>query len=195
MNTTPIKTAHVVVGVTGSIAAHKAIDLVSLLTHWNSENVRCEVRVVMTADAQKFVTEVPFRTLSRNAVVRDLYESDEQWSPRHITLADWADLLVIAPATANTIAKLACGIADNALTCLALALHQETGMLIAPAMNGRMWQHPATEENVSILKNRGVEFIGPDEGLQACGYSGKGRMSPVDQIADRVRQMLSERGI
>ena len=68
-------------------------------------------------------------------------------------------------------------------------------MLIAPAMNGRMWQHPATEENVSILKNRGVEFIGPDEGLQACGYSGKGRMSPVDQIADRVRQMLSERGI
>ena len=127
--------------------------------------------------------------------MRDLYESDEQWSPRQIALADWADLLVIAPATANTIAKLACGIADNALTCLALALHQETGVLIAPAMNGRMWQHPATEENVSILKNRGVEFIGPDEGLQACGYSGKGRMSPVDQIANRVRQMLSERGI
>ncbi|MBP5759975.1 MAG: phosphopantothenoylcysteine decarboxylase, partial [Verrucomicrobia bacterium] len=172
---TSLKTAHVVVGVTGSIAAHKAIDLVSLLTK-GCDGTRCEVRAVMTADAQKFVTEVPFRTLSRNAVVRDLYESDEQWTPRHIALADWADLLVIAPATANTIAKLAHGIADNALTCLALALRQETGLLIAPAMNGRMWQHPATVENVRVLKSRGVECIGPEEGLQACGYSGKGRM-------------------
>jgi phosphopantothenoylcysteine decarboxylase/phosphopantothenoylcysteine decarboxylase/phosphopantothenate--cysteine ligase len=188
---TSLKTAHVVVGVTGSIAAHKAIDLVSLLTK-GCDGTRCEVRTVMTADAQKFVTEVPFRTLSRNAVVRDLYESDEQWTPRHIALADWADLLVIAPATANTIAKLAHGIADNALTCLALALRQETGLLIAPAMNGRMWQHPATVENVRVLKSRGVEFIGPEEGLQACGYSGKGRMSPVEQIAERVRQKLSE---
>lgn len=188
---TSLKTAHVVVGVTGSIAAHKAIDLVSLLTK-GCDGTRCEVRAVMTADAQKFVTEVPFRTLSRNAVVRDLYESDEQWTPRHIALADWADLLVIAPATANTIAKLAHGIADNALTCLALALRQETGLLIAPAMNGRMWQHPATVENVRVLKSRGVEFIGPEEGLQACGYSGKGRMSPVEQIAERVRQRLSE---
>jgi phosphopantothenoylcysteine synthetase/decarboxylase len=188
---TSLKTAHVVVGVTGSIAAHKAIDLVSLLTK-GCDGTRCEVRAVMTADAQKFVTEVPFRTLSRNAVVRDLYESDEQWTPRHIALADWADLLVIAPATANTIAKLAHGIADNALTCLALALRQETGLLIAPAMNGRMWQHPATVENVRVLKSRGVEFIGPEEGLQACGYSGKGRMSPVEQIAERVRQKLSE---
>ncbi len=188
---TSLKTAHVVVGVTGSIAAHKAIDLVSLLTK-GCDGTRCELRAVMTADAQKFVTEVPFRTLSRNAVVRDLYESDEQWTPRHIALADWADLLVIAPATANTIAKLAHGIADNALTCLALALRQETGLLIAPAMNGRMWQHPATVENVRVLKSRGVEFIGPEEGLQACGYSGKGRMSPVEQIAERVRQKLSE---
>ncbi|MBO7392486.1 MAG: phosphopantothenoylcysteine decarboxylase [Verrucomicrobia bacterium] len=188
---TSLKTAHVVVGVTGSIAAHKAIDLVSLLTK-GCDGTRCEVRAVMTADAQKFVTEVPFRTLSRNAVVRDLYESDEQWTPRHIALADWADLLVIAPATANTIAKLAHGIADNALTCLALALRQETSLLIAPAMNGRMWQHPATVENVRVLKSRGVEFIGPEEGLQACGYSGKGRMSSVDQIAERVRQKLSE---
>ena len=188
---TSLKTAHVVVGVTGSIAAHKAIDLVSLLTK-GCDGTRCEVRAVMTADAQKFVTEVPFRTLSRNAVVRDLYESDEQWTPRHIALADWADLLVIAPATANTIAKLAHGIADNALTCLALALRQETGLLIAPAMNGRMWQHPATVENVRVLKSRGVEVIGPEEGLQACGYSGKGRMSPVEQIAERVRQKLSE---
>ena len=188
---TSLKTAHVVVGVTGSIAAHKAIDLVSLLTK-GCDGTRCEVRAVMTADAQKFVTEVPFRTLSRNAVVRDLYESDEQWTPRHIALADWADLLVIAPATANTIAKLAHGIADNALTCLALALRQETGLLIAPAMNGRMWQHPATVENVRVLKSRGVEFIGPEEGLQAFGYSGKGRMSPVEQIAERVRQKLSE---
>lgn len=181
--------ARIVVGVTGSIAAHKAIDLVSLLVRKN-----CEVRVVMSADALKFVQELPFRTLSRNPVVSSLYESDEEWKPQHISLADWADVVVIAPATAHTIAKIACGFADNALTCLALSLRPETGFLIAPAMNGRMWSHEATEENVRILTQRGIEFIGPEEGLQACGYEGKGRMSPVDEIAAKVLEMLKERG-
>jgi len=184
------RSPQVVVGVTGSIAAHKAVDLVSFLVQRD-----CAVRVVMTADALRFVTEVPFKTLSRNPVVKDLYETDEDWVPQHISLADWADVVVIAPATANTIAKIACGIADNALTCLALALRPETGLLIAPAMNGRMWSHEATEENVRILTARGVNMIGPAEGLQACGYSGKGRMSPVEEIGAQVMEMLRERSL
>ena len=124
-----------------------------------------------------------------------LYDTDEDWVPQHISLADWADVVVIAPASANTIAKIACGIADNALTCMALALRPETGFLIAPAMNGRMWMHEATEENVRILTGRGVRMIGPAEGLQACGYSGKRRMSPVEEIGAQVMEMLRERSL
>ena len=109
----------IILGVTGSIAAHKAADLASLLI-----KAKCDVRVVMTADAQQFITALPFKTLTRNPVVTDLYDEDEGWKPVHIELADAADLLVIAPATANVLAKLAHGMADDALTCIALALNQ-----------------------------------------------------------------------
>jgi len=168
----------IILGVTGSIAAHKAADLASLLT-----KAKCDVRVVMTADAQRFITPLPFKTLTRNPVVTDLYDEDEGWKPTHIELADAADLLVIAPATANVIAKLAHGIADDALTCIALALNPQAKILIAPAMNGKMWLHPATQANVQTLKKRGVEFIGPDAGMLSCGYEGVGRLWPVEKIA------------
>ena len=171
----------IILGVTGSIAAHKAADLASLLTRQKGD-----VRVVMTADAQRFITPLPFRTLTRNPVVTDLYDEDGGWKPAHIELADTADLLLIAPATANVIAKLAHGIADDALTCIALALNPRAKILIAPAMNGKMWRHPATQANVEILKQRGAEFIGPDEGLLSCGYEGIGRLWPVEQIAQRA---------
>jgi len=171
----------IVLGVTGSIAAHKAADLASLLT-----KAGCDVRVVMTADAQRFITSLPFKTLTRNPVVTDLYDEDEGWKPTHIDLADSADILVIAPATANVIARMAHGIADDALTCVALALNPKAKILIAPAMNGKMWLHAATQENVKTLKKRGVIFIGPDEGMLSCGYEGVGRLWPVDKIADRV---------
>jgi phosphopantothenoylcysteine decarboxylase len=171
----------IVLGVTGSIAAHKAADLASLLT-----KARCDVRVVMTADAQKFITPLPFKTLTRNPVATDVYDEDEGWKPMHIELADAADLLLIAPATANVIAKLAHGIADDALTCVALALNPKAKILIAPAMNGKMWLHAATRENVKTLKKRGAEFIGPDEGMLSCGYAGVGRLWPVEKIAERV---------
>ena len=108
----------IILGVTGSIAAHKAPDLASLLT-----KAKCDVRAVMTADAQRFITPLPFKTLTRNPVVTDLYDEDEGWKPTHIELADGADLLLIAPATANVIAKLAHGLADDALSCIALALN------------------------------------------------------------------------
>ena len=133
----------IILGVTGSIAAHKAADLASMLT-----KAKCDVRVVMTADAQRFITALPFKTLTRNPVVTNLYDEDEGWKPTHIELADAADLLIIAPATANVIAKLAHGIADDALSCIALALNPRARILMAPAMNGKMWLHPATQANV-----------------------------------------------
>ena len=150
------QTKLVVLGVTGSIAAHRALDLASGLAKQG-----CDVRVVMTADALRFVTEVPFRTLSRNPVITDLYAGTEGWEPGHIKLADVADLLLVAPATANTIAKLAHGLADDALSCIALALAPQAKLLVAPAMNGKMWLHPATQQNVAALRSRGAEFIGP----------------------------------
>lgn len=176
---------HVVLGVTGSIAAYKAADLTSLLARHG-----CDVRVVLTADAQRFITPLPFKTLSRHAVVSDLYDEEAGWKPTHIQLADEADLLLVAPATANTIAKLAHGIADDALSCIALALNPRAAILLAPAMNGKMWLHPATQQNVGMLKKRGVEFIGPEPGLLSCGYEGLGRLWPVEQVAARAMELL-----
>lgn len=176
----------IILGVTGSIAAHKAADLASWLTKREAD-----VHVVLTADAQRFITALPFKTLSRNPVITDLYDEEEGWKPTHIKLADEADLLLIAPATANTIAKLAHGIADDALTCIALALNPQARILIAPAMNGKMWLHPATQQNVNTLKARGAEFIGPEEGMLSCGYEGIGRLWPVDKVAGRALELLA----
>ncbi|MBL9175375.1 MAG: phosphopantothenoylcysteine decarboxylase [Verrucomicrobiales bacterium] len=171
----------IVLGVSGSIAVHKAVDLTSLLTKGGAE-----VRVVMTSDAQRFVTPLPFKTLSRNPVVVDLYDEEEGWKPAHIRLADDAALLLVAPATAHTIARMALGLADDALSNIALALNARARVLIAPAMNGRMWQHPATQVHVETLRGRGCEFIGPEEGLLSCGYEGIGRLWPVEEIAARA---------
>ncbi len=175
---------HIVLGVTGSIAAHKAVDIASLLVKGGAD-----VHVVMTHDALQFITPLPFKTLSRHPVVTNLYDEEEGWKPTHITLADDTRLLLIAPATANVIAKLAHGIADDALTCIVLALNPEARLLVAPAMNGKMWQHPATQQNVATLKARGVEFLGPDAGMLACGYEGLGRLLPVEKIAERALEV------
>jgi phosphopantothenoylcysteine synthetase/decarboxylase len=179
------KTKMIVLGVTGSIAAHKAADLASLLTKQGRS-----VHVVMTADAQRFITPLPFKTLARNPVITDLYDEEEGWQPAHIRLADEADLLLIAPATANVIAKLAHGLANDALSCIALALNPKARTLIAPAMNGKMWLHAATQENVARLKQRGVEFIGPEAGMLSCGYEGLGRLWPVEKIAARALKLM-----
>jgi len=176
---------NVVLGVTGSIAAHKAVDLASRLTREG-----CVVRAVLTPDALRFVTPVAFETLTRHPVVTDLYDPVAGWRPSHIALADEADLLLVAPVTANKLARLALGIADDALTCVALALNPEARILLAPAMNGKMWLHPATQQHVSTLKARGAEFIGPEEGMLSCGYEGIGRLWDVDQIAGRALALL-----
>lgn len=177
---------NIVLGVTGSIAAHKAADLTSLLTRQG-----CAVRVILTADALRFITPLPFKTLSRHPVITDLYDEEEGWKPAHIELADAANLLLIAPATANTIAKLALGLADDALSCVALALNPQARILFAPAMNGKMWLHPATQQNVAALKSRGAHFIGPEEGMLSCGYEGIGRLWPVEKIAERALALMA----
>jgi phosphopantothenoylcysteine decarboxylase len=179
--------ASIVLGVTGSIAAHKAIDVASQLTRLGHV-----VNVVLTEEAQQFVTPVAFKTLSRRPVVTGLYDEEEGWKPLHITLADDADLLLVAPATANTIAKLALGLANDALGCIALALNPEARVLIAPAMNGKMWLHPAIQGHVATLKSRGAEFLGPAEGMLSCGYEGVGRLLEVDRIVARVAEVAAE---
>ena len=178
------KTKNIVLGVSGSIAAHKAIDLASLLA-----KAGCDVDVVLTCDAQKFVKPLPFQTLTRRRVITSLYD-EEETGVAHVRAADRADLLLVAPATANTLAKLAYGMADDALGCVALTLRPEAKLLVAPAMNGNMWKHPATEANVRMLTERGAEFIGPDEGMLSCGYEGIGRLWPVHGIADRALMLL-----
>ncbi len=181
---------NIVLGVTGSIAAHKAADVCSRLV-----KAGCNLQVVMTADAQRFITPLPFKTLSRNPVITGLYDEEEGWKPAHIRLADEADLLLIAPATANCLAKLAHGLADDALTCIALALNPKASLLLAPAMNGKMWQHPATQANVRILQERGAKFIGPGTGMLSCGYEGLGRLWDVEAIvAEALRWGGGETG-
>ena len=182
------KKFNIVLGVTGSIAAYKAAELTSQLVKHG-----CEVHVVMTVDALRFITPLAFKTLSRHPVVTDLYDEEEGWKPTHIKLADEADLLIVAPATANNLAKLAHGLADDALTCIALALNAKAKLLAAPAMNGKMWMHAATRENVATLKSRGVEFIGPEEGMLSCGYEGIGRLWPVEKIVSRALELLGKK--
>ena len=138
----------------------------------------------MTAHATDFITPLTMQTLSRNPVVTSAWDAQTNWKPGHIDLADRADLLLIAPATANVIAELAHGLAGNPLTAIALATRAP--ILIAPAMNGKMWEHPATQANVALLKKRGAEFIGPEAGILACGYEGLGRLAAVADIATRA---------
>ena len=177
----------VILGVTGSIAAYKSAELASQLRRNGHD-----VFVVMTRAAAEFITPLTLATLSRNPVLRDLSEEQEGgWKPGHIELADRADLLLVAPASADAIARLAHGFADDALGAVALATRAP--MLIAPAMNGKMWEHPATRANAETLMNRGASFVGPAEGMLACGYEGKGRLAEVAEIVANAEKILAAR--
>lgn len=176
--------SRILLGVTGSIAAYKAADLASQLTK-AGHNVTC----ILTKAALEFVTPLTLRTLSKNPVITDLFAEKEGWQPGHIHLADEAELLLIAPATANILAAMAHGFANDALTAIALATRAP--ILIAPAMNGKMWQHPATVRNADTLKGWGAKFIEPAEGLLACGYEGVGRLAPVEEIVAAVARHFS----
>ncbi len=168
------KPSLIVLGVTGGIAAYKAADLCSQLAK------ETEVQVIMTENACKFVTPLTFRTLSRRPVLISLWDDTNEWRPRHVDLASEASLFVVAPATANFLAKSACGIADDALSTFCAAYNGKS--IYAPAMNPQMWMHKACQENIATLKQRGVIFAGPDDGHVACGADGKGRMTSVGEI-------------
>jgi phosphopantothenoylcysteine decarboxylase len=174
----------IILGITGSIAAYKAADLASQLVKQGAD-----VHVVMTAHACDFITPLTMQTLSRNPVVTASWNAQTNWKPGHIELADRADLLLIAPATANVIAELAHGLAGHPITEIALATLAP--LLIAPAMNGKMWEHAATRANVELLRSRGAEFVGPEAGQLACGYEGLGRLAAVPEIIARALSMLS----
>jgi phosphopantothenoylcysteine synthetase/decarboxylase len=177
-------TKSIVLGITGSIAAYKSAELASLLVKQGHQ-----VFVVMTQDAIEFVSPLTLRTLSKNPVTTSFFDEKESWRPGHIELADRANLLLIAPATAHIMAELAHGLANHPLAAIALATR--ASILLAPAMNGKMWSHPATMENVEKLKSRGVEVIGPEEGMLACGYEGLGRLWKVEDIAFRAEFLLA----
>jgi phosphopantothenoylcysteine decarboxylase / phosphopantothenate---cysteine ligase len=178
---------HVLLGVTGGIAAYKSPDLVRRLIERGAE-----VQVVMTAGAREFVSPMTFQAVSGREVRSDLWDEEAERAMSHIELARWADLIVIAPATADFIAHLAHGMADNLLTTLCLA--SAAPVAIAPAMNRQMWANAATQANISQLRARGVHVFGPDSGSQACGEVGEGRMMEPDDIATAAFGVLPAAG-
>ena len=170
----------IIVGITGGIAAYKAPELVRLLVKAGHQ-----VRCAATDHALQFVTRVTLETVSQHPLYCDLFASG---GTEHISLKDWGDLLLVAPATANIIGKVACGIADDALSTLLLAFSGKP-VIMAPAMNCEMWAHPAVQRNIATLKNWGIRMVGPAEGELACGVSGVGRMSEPETIAAEVEKL------
>ena len=182
-----LKDKTIVLGVTGSIAAYKAVDLASQLTQAGAR-----VEVIMTEAATEFVTALTFRNITGRPVVTSMFELSSEYSVEHVALAEAADIVVIAPATANTIAKLAAGLADDMLACTVLA----TGapVLIAPAMDVHMYENAITQENIDKLKARGFTFIGPAYGRLASGLVGKGRFIDINEIMGTIGTLLGRGG-
>ena len=174
----------IILGVTGGIAIHKSLDLASQLVKQGAS-----VHVVMTENATRLVQPLQFQVISRNPVLLNLFDAGTDWKPPHIDLADRADLLAIVPATANIIGKLANGIADDALSTIAVSVH--CPILLAPAMNGHMYQNPFVQRNLSTLKTHGVHFIEPASGDLACGYEGVGRLNTIETILEGASNILT----
>ncbi len=179
-----LKDRRIVLGVTGGIAAYKAAELVRELVR-----AEAQVHVVMTQSAQAFITPLTFQTLSGNPVITELFSLIEESEIGHISLADKAEVLVIAPATANIIGKIAGGIADDMLTTIVMAT--KAPVLLAPAMNVHMWENAICQENIAKLRSRGYHFIDPEIGELACGYEGKGRLAEVSAIVEEICALLS----
>jgi len=173
----------ILLGVTGSIAAYKAAELTRLLVKAGHD-----VHVVMTRCACEFITPLTLQTLSRNPVSVDAFEKITTWNPHHVSLAENTRLVVVAPATANSLAKFAHGLADDLLSSTVLA--SRAPLLVAPAMNSGMWEHPATIANMHTLTERGVHCVGPGVGELACGASGAGCMAALELIVEKISHLL-----
>lgn len=177
------KRRSLILGVTGSIAAYKACELITVFRKGD-----IDVTVIMTREAKEFITPLTLQTLSGNKVVRDMFELPEDWNPVHTSLADRAGLILIAPASANIIGKLAGGISDDLLTCVVLAT--EAPVLIAPAMNEKMYKHKIVQENIAKLKRLGYHFIGPIRGRLACGHDDIGHIAETSEIIREAKRLL-----
>jgi phosphopantothenoylcysteine decarboxylase/phosphopantothenate--cysteine ligase len=175
----------IVLAVTGGIAAYKAATLVRNLKRDNAE-----VLVIMTHDAKEFITPLTLETLSQNPVASNMFNRENKWSMEHIALADRADLLIVAPATANIIGKAASGIADDLVSTTVLTMMSTIPILMAPAMNNRMWENSIVRRNVETLEGIGINFVGPAEGRLADGRIGIGRMADVDDILAASEKLL-----
>ncbi|MBR1835947.1 MAG: hypothetical protein IJ783_01540 [Kiritimatiellae bacterium] len=180
----PLRGRKVALCVTGSIAAYKACFLVRLFA-----KAGAEVSVAMTPAACKFVAPLTFFTLSRRPVAVDQFEQPRDWVPGHVALADWCDVFVVAPCTADFAAKMALGLADDVASAAALACRRP--FVVAPAMNEGMWENPAVRANVKTLRDRGAAVVGPGGGDLACGASGRGRMAPPEEIFAAVERAVA----
>ena len=174
----------ILVGVTGGIAAYKAAEVVRRL-----HKLHAQVHVAMTKSATEFITPLTLRSLSSNPVYLDLFDEPKLWNVEHIALAEHVDAVIVAPATANILAKMATGLADDFLSTVLLATRAP--IFVAPAMNHAMYHHPATQVNLALLKDRGVHVIGPDTGFQACGTDGDGRMSEPVEIVESLTRFFA----
>ena len=179
-----LKNKTIILGVSGCIAVHKSLDVASQLVKQGAS-----VHVVMTSNATRMVQPIQFQVISRNPVLLNLYDSKDDWQPPHISLADLADLLVVAPATANIVGKIANGIADDALSTVAISVH--CPVLLAPAMNSYMYQNAFVKKNLQKLRKNGINLIEPANGLLACGHEGIGRLEEVDVILERIASVLA----
>ena len=186
-NKVGLRDRNVVLGVTGSIACYKALDLTSKLAQQGAL-----VDVILTTDAAKFVTPLSFRSLTHRPVVTDMFDMQSELAVEHVALARRAEILAVAPATAHTLARLAQGLADDALTATALAT--EAPLLLAPAMDAHMWDHPATQHNIDLLKERGAIVVGPAPGRLASGLVGMGRLVEPAEILGHIQAVLGRNG-
>lgn len=178
-----LKDRTIILGVTGSIAAYKAADLTSRLVEYGAE-----VFPVLTESACRFIQPLTLQTLARNPAASDLWAEEDGWQPGHIEIADRADLLLVAPATANCLANFAHGLAPDLLTSIHLATRAP--VLLAPAMNGKMLEHPATQANLLSLRERGYKIVDVENGRLACGYEGLGKLASIDAILESVLFLL-----
>lgn len=180
------KTKKVLIGITGGIAVYKVCFLINQL-----KREGCEVKVIMTEAATKFVTPLTFQTLTNSPVYLDMFKIVDETKVEHIDLADWCDVFVLVPATANTISKIALGIADNLLTTVIMALPKKLPVVVAPAMNVHMWKNDILQENIKTLKKykKKYIFVDPQKGMLACGYEGEGKLTKTEDIIKTILEL------